>query len=156
MPKFEMKWEAPEYDHHEKSPSWYWASIIVAVLMVAFAVSQKNLLFSFFVIVGEVLTIIWANREPDIVPFAVTEKGVHIGDHRFHSYNEIHSYSVGEGIHEDWDELILHMHNHFRQPVKVKVPKHHVDTLHGHFQGRVVQRKHDESLVDTLQKFLRF
>jgi len=35
MAKFEILWEAPEYEHREKGVSWYWITIIVAAIMIA-------------------------------------------------------------------------------------------------------------------------
>lgn len=65
MTSFEIKWQAPEYEYREKTVSWYWISIVVAALVIAFSVWQKNFLFGFFIVIAEMLFIVWGNRTPD-------------------------------------------------------------------------------------------
>lgn len=72
---FLMAWEAPEFEHREKDISWYWISIIVATLIIAFAVWQKNFLFGFFIVIAEILFVLWGNEKPRTVEFRITNKG---------------------------------------------------------------------------------
>jgi len=65
----EFHWQTKEYEYHEKDIFWYWASIIIAVGIVAFAVWQKNFLFAAFVIIAEILVLVWAERKPDTIEF---------------------------------------------------------------------------------------
>ena len=60
----EIQWHAPEFEYRAKTMSWYWLSILLAVVILALAVWQKNFLFGIFVIVAEILILVWANREP--------------------------------------------------------------------------------------------
>ena len=74
----EIAWEAPEFEYRHKDISWYWISIIVAVVCIGFAAWQKNFLFGFFVLVAEILILAWANQQPAIFNFRLTEKGLFI------------------------------------------------------------------------------
>src|SRR3990167_8463140 len=55
MADFELSWEAPEFEFREKTVSWYWVTIIGAVLILALAVWQRNFLFGVFILMAEAL-----------------------------------------------------------------------------------------------------
>ncbi len=96
MAAFEIVWRAPEYEFHEKGVSWYWLSIIAAAIVVAFAVWEKNFLFGLFIVIAEILLIVWGNREPRLVGFSINESGVAIEGAKSYSFKDFESMSVGD------------------------------------------------------------
>ena len=80
MAKFETTWEAPEFEYREKEVSWYWISIIAAALIIAFSVWQKDFLFGFFIVIAEMLFIVWGNKAPRTLTFTLTDTELNIGD----------------------------------------------------------------------------
>lgn len=156
MDKFEIIWEAPEYDHHEKGIGWYWTSIIVAVLFLAIAVWQKNYLFAFFIILAEILIILWANKPPISREFTINEKGVGIKGHKFYHYSGIQSFHALEREAGDHDELVFHLHGKVHPTLVIKVPKHHSPHVQKALSNHLPHIHKEESFADVLSRFLRF
>jgi hypothetical protein len=156
MARFEVKWEAHEYDHHDKTSGWYWGSIAIAIVLLAYAVWQRNYLFAFFIVLAEILVIIWANREPQKLAFTLNEEGIAIGDFRFHKHHDIHSYSIGDGFGDGWAEIVFHPRQTFRSPIRILVPKEHTEVIHHHLRDRLSNVNHEESFIDALRHYVRF
>ena len=76
MEPLAIKWEAPEFELREKGVGWYWTTIIIAVLMLGAAVWQGNFLFAVLVVIGEILVLVWSGKEPPMVTFRITDKGL--------------------------------------------------------------------------------
>lgn len=156
MAPFEIKWQAPEYEFRPKGVSWYWISIIVAVLFVAFAAWQKNFLFGFFVLIAEILILAWANREPPLVEFVLNEKGLAVGGRKSYAYAEMESWSVDDFGETDWPSLFFQFHKRLKPALKIRVPKSRVPDLQKALKGTLPQVEHEHSMLDTLEEFIGF
>ena len=151
----EIKWQAPEFEERPKGMSWYWLSIALAVLMVALAVWQKNFLFGFFVVVAEILILMWSNKEADLVHFSIDERGVAIGDRKKHLYTELENFSVGDA-EKEWPDIFFQFKNRLKPVLKIKIPKNMVEEIRGALQDQMREEEHRRSLLDTLEEFLGF
>ncbi len=149
MAKFEMSWEAPEYEYREKGVSWYWISIIVAALMIAFAVWQKDFLFGFFIVVAEMLFIIWGDRIPQTLPFSLTDEGIKIGESKFHLMREFESWSTDRSD-EDWADIHLYFRSRLRAPLKMIVPVGRVDEVRTNLRPVLKEVEHNMTLIDAI------
>src|SRR4051812_48043934 len=101
MAQFDMQWEAPEFVYRERGVSWYWLTIIVAAAMVAFAVWQRDFLFGVFIIIAEMLAIVWANRTPRMIPFSLSERELAIGSRKRYVVTNMETFSVADEDAED-------------------------------------------------------
>lgn len=164
----EITWQAPEFEYREKGVSWYWLSIIIAIIVLGIAVWQKNFLFGFFVVVAEMLILSWGNREPRMVEFRLSEKGLaisggpsprrsdygHAGG-KFYALQDFESFGTEESESE-WQNVHLQFKNRLRPRIKIAVPKKKYKEVEKMLGGRIQQSTHEPSLLDTLEKFLRF
>src|SRR5271154_1210216 len=94
MAQFEIKWIAPEFEYHEKDISWYWMTIIIAAIIIAFSVWQRNFLFGLFIVIAEILVIAWGNKTPRPFSFKMNEDGFEIGAEKIHSWKEFENWST--------------------------------------------------------------
>ena len=156
MAKFEIKWTAPEFEYRNKDVSWYWISIIVAVFLLGLAVWQKNFPFGFFVVIAEILLIIWGNRKPETAEFVLNEKGLQINGKKLHRYNDLAGFSISEEMHPGHHDLIFSFRHHLRPTMKIILPKEHAETVEKTLQEIIPQLEYEPSLVDALERFLRF
>ena len=152
----EISWQAPEFEYREKTVSWYWLSIIIAVLVLAVAVSQKNFLFVVFVILAEILILVWANREPAIVEYRLNEKGLDIGKSKSYTYGEIESFGVRENGGEEWSELVFTFKKSPRPALKASLPTHLLPEVKKALETILLEAEIKESAFDALERFLRF
>jgi hypothetical protein len=155
MTKFETTWEAPEFEYREKEISWYWLSIIIASLIVAFSVWQRNFLFGFFIVIAEILFIVWGNRMPHIMTFTLTDTDLHMDGAKSHSLKEFEAWSVNADGGE-WAEIAFYFRSKLRPPLVVIVPEETLTEIRTNLKGILKEIEHDMSLIDSIEKFLRF
>lgn len=156
MSPFEIKWSAPEFEYRAKGVSWYWLSIIIAAALVGVSVWQKNFLFGLLVVLAEILVLVWANREPPLVGFAVNEKGLEVGGQKFHAWTEMESFSIDDYLETDWPNLYFQFHARLKTPLKIKMPKERVAEIQKILQTILPQTKHERSALETLEELIGF
>jgi hypothetical protein len=156
MQPFKINWQAPEFDYREKNIGWYWLSIIVAIVVLAFALWQKNFLFAVFILVGELLILTWSTRKPATIEFTLTEKGFAIGKIHFYPIGEIKSFSIESELDPDalWPDLILRFNHRLRPTLSVKVPKEQAEKIAAALKQHTPQIPFEPSFSDTFGKFL--
>jgi hypothetical protein len=150
-----MEWIAPEFEFREKGVSWYWVSIILAAFMIAFAVWQKDFLFGFFVVVAEMLVIIWGDREPRIMPFFLSEHHLRIGDNKVHLLREFTSWSA-DRADEEWADLHFYFDSHWRAPLRMIVPHDRLEEFRANLTPVLKEVKHDLAFIDAIEKIIGF
>lgn len=152
----ETSWSAPEYEYWPKSVSWFWLTIIAAILILAVAVWQKNFLFGFFVIVAEILLIVWGNREPREVHFSVSDRGLTIDNKKLYAWSEIQNWSADEPRESGRGDIILDFKARFRPNLRILVPKDRFAEVKAALAERLPEVEREESVIDSLEKFLGF
>ncbi len=152
---FEIKWQAPEFDYNEKGVSWYWMILIVAIILIAVALWQKNFLFIIFIIIVSLLLFYTSNKFPKIWEFKISQKGISIGDHKFYPYREIESFDV-HPYSEHFHELVLKLKARFNPYVRIFI---HVEDEHILLErlSKFMQKEEiPYSLVDALERLIKF
>ena len=107
MAKNEITWYAPEFKYHHKELGWYWLSIIGSGVLFLISLWQKNLLFGIFVIIAELMVIIWAKEFPKNIRFKLSGKGLEIGKMKSYSYEELDGFHIHEEDEDGFSELIF-------------------------------------------------
>ena len=156
MLKFEIVWQAPEFEYREKDVSWHWISVIVAVFLLSAAVWQKNFLFGFFIVVAEILILVWANQKPRTIEFKLDEKGFAIGKNTFYPYREIAAFSLNEEVGNEWTDLAFRFQRSFRPPLKIQIPKQRFSEIEKALAPVVPRIDFEESFLETLERLLGF
>lgn len=155
MAQFEVTWQAPEFEYHEKDVSWYWISIIVAACIIAFSVWQRNFLFGFFIVIAEILVIMFANQQPRMISFSLDENTLTIGEHKSHSLKEFESWSA-EDQGGGWFELGFNFHAKFRVPLKILAPADKLEDIRKNLKTLLREVEHQTTLIEAIEKWLRF
>jgi hypothetical protein len=155
MAKFEIAWEAPEFEYREKDVAWYWVSIIAAAFIIAFSAWQKDFLFGLFIVIAEVLFIVWGNRVPKMIPFTLIDAELAVGGYRSYAMKEFESWSVDL---EDggWADMAFYFRSRIRPPLAVIVPAEKVAEIRANLKTVLKEIEHEPTLVDSIEKFLRF
>lgn len=152
----EIKWQAPEFEYRQKGVSWYWVSIVVAVVILAITIWQKNFLFGFFVIAAEILVLTWANREPPAINFTLTDKGLSVGDRKFYAFAEMESFSTDTHEGAEWSNLFFQFRRRLKPLLKIKIPKSRATEIEKTLKTMLQQAEHEHSMLDTLEEFIGF
>jgi len=154
----EIKWQAPEYEPRKRGISWYWMSVIVSVLIIAFAVYERNFLFAVFILIAELLVLTLGGRAPRMVDFTLSEKGLTIDGKKTYSYGEIESWSVSPHHEETdaWRDVALKLKARLRPVLKIKIPRETAEPVEKALSLKIKRADWEVSLADALEDFIGF
>ena len=112
----EIVWQIPEYEYMPKNSSWHWLSLMIVIILLAFAFWQKNFLFAVFIIISFLAVNYLANRFPTIWQIKINNKGISIGlpnkpeSDKFYPLGDIESFDIHSDVGGDlYGELILNL-----------------------------------------------
>ena len=155
----EKNWEAPEFEHREKTIWWYWGVIVVATAILALAVWQKNFLFGVFVILSGVMIIIWGNRAPRMIRFKLAQDGLVIDERKTYQYKEMESFAFDDSFDGEWAQLLLKFNSRLKTKLKVGLPKTEVSEIRrliGVAAPQVEEADWEHSFIDSLERLIGF
>ena len=156
MAESELQWRAPEFEERSKDISWYWASIIAAILILGFALWQKNFLFAVFILIAELLLLVWGNRAPQAIHFSLDATTLTVGGKSRYVLGDMEHFSIVENTSAEWVIVTLHPKRGVRLPVAIHAPKSQIAEIEKRLAAKMPKVEHEESFLDTLEKFLGF
>jgi hypothetical protein len=153
-----IKWTAPEFDYYPKGGSWYYGSIAITLLLLAFAVWQKNFLFAFFIVVAEILVLSWGAKRPVPIIFKLDENGLTIGSTKFYSYADLKNFGISDipPIDEKLTEIVIYLKRRLRPSLSILLPKDRSAEIEAAFEKKIPKVEIELTLLDALEKLLRF
>lgn len=153
-----MAWTAPEYAHRPKNISWYWLSIILALLILGLAIWQSNYLFGFFVLAAEILILVWGERPPRMVDFSLNEKGLTINGVKFYPWSDLKAFSVEEESREhlDWVDIAIFSGHLVRPSLNIRAPHEEISQIREIFKTKLKEMSWEPNFLDSLERLLRF
>ena len=147
-------WEAPEHHHIEKTHDWYWALGILTIAISVTALFLGNILFGMLILIAGGVLSIAAAREPQIIPFAVTLRGVRVG-------NDLFPYSTLESFFIDEDnplgpQLLIRSKRMFMPLLVIPLPEDSIDEIDEIIGDRLPEEELEEPFFNKLLEFLGF
>jgi len=153
----EINWEAPEFEYYPKGVIWFSITIFIAVLFLAVAIWQKNFLFGIFILIAEILILIWGNREPRILKFKIDDDKVYAGEHNSYRIESISGFAFTKSIMPGFWDLKIYLKNRLGSEVKVIIPEEIYEDIRAFFiQKNIAEKEYDESFIESLQKLAGF
>jgi len=149
-----ITWEAPEFEHIEKSTTWYWSSMAIAIVLIAIALWQKNFLFAVF-IVAELAIFMFAGEKPKMWRFAIDDKGITIEKHKTYRYKDVVLYDIHE-FSDEYYELLLKTRSKMTHYIKIFVPAEDVDAIEDLLEGRVERGEIEVTFMELLERWVGF
>lgn len=153
--KILMEWEAPEYNHYEKGADWYWWAGLCAVLLLTLAVWQRSFLFGTLVLIGWFTVILHASKQPRIINFAITERGMLVED-RLYPWHELKSFWIFYNPPLRQEISLESQHSlmpYIKVPMSDKINPEKAKDAIKKFLPEIEQQ---ESLIDNLSHLARF
>lgn len=89
----QFSWEAPEYEHIERSNDWYYWAGTIAAIIIGLAVWQKNYIFGVLVLMATVLLMLFSRRKPESHTISVSDDGIVI-DEKQYLYRELRAFTI--------------------------------------------------------------
>ncbi len=149
-----VTWDAPEHHHIEKGSDWYLALAIIVVSVVVAAVLFGNILFALLLLVAGATMAIAASKHPRIIPFAVTIRGLRIGDEIF-PYTTLKAYHIDEEDPRGPQLLVLSKHK-FMPLLVVPLPADYVDEVEDILRDRLAEKFLQEPLSMKILELFGF
>jgi len=157
-----VEWQAPEFEYQPKDVSWYWLSLMVAVILLALAIWQKNFLFAVFVIIAWLVVVYSTRRFPPVRNFKINEKGIEIilskqagANNKFYPYDEIWGFDI-HAVSERYKELVLKLKSRFSPYIKINIPADNEEKIKSFLLKHISKEEYNDSLVDSFSKLIRF
>jgi len=91
--KHEISWIAPEFIEYQKNPKWYVSLLIVGVILLAYAIWQKDILTFITFLALIFAAYVFAHRKPKQVKVNLTGKGIGLNSEEY-PYNSLKSFWI--------------------------------------------------------------
>jgi len=93
--KIYFEWLDFEYEINNKSSDWFWIVGAIASLIILLSVIFANFLLAIIILIGVGTIMVYANREPELIHFILTNKGFQIKN-EFYSLTNIDSFAIND------------------------------------------------------------
>jgi len=157
MPPEEVRsitWDAYEHYHIEKGSDWFWILGIITVAITIAAILLSNMLFGVLILIGGLVIALHANHEPDIIEYAVTLRGMRVGD-TIYPYSTLDSFYIDEE-HPAGARLLVRSQKLFMPLFIISIPEENVDDIEELIASRLPEEHMDEPLVYKILEFFGF
>lgn len=111
-----IEWETHEFHHNPKSADWFWAVGIIVVTGAVVAFIFNNIIFGIFLLIAGFALAVHANAKPDVMYYAITDKGIIKGD-SLHPFDSLESFWI-ENLRE-----IEALHPSLKSHILIKTKK---------------------------------
>jgi len=157
-PPHEISWQAPEFEHRPKTVQWYWVTIALAILLLGIALWQRNWAFAAFVVIAELMLMVFGSSEPAMISFSLGRRGLTIGGTTFYPFSDIRSWSAdSQGFFDpEWPDITIHFKGHFHTGIRIKVPQAIFLDVERILRAEAREIPFKPSMIDVLEKLLGF
>jgi len=150
----QIEWTAPEFEHYQKSKSWFLVLGLITIGLFIWALWTKNVLFALLIGLSYFSLSVYALKKPRDVSLAIDPRGVRINK-TIYDFDSIRSFWI---FYEPpyTRELSLRSRKTFMPYIKIPLGEQNPVEVRDFLIKYIPEKKHVESLVDNLAKSLRF
>lgn len=91
--KNSYSWKAPEFPYYPKSPLWYAGFAIAGLLILIYAIWQRDILMALTLLTLFSVVSLYAGKKPKTITVNLSEKGISLGKNLY-LYNDIKSFWI--------------------------------------------------------------
>jgi hypothetical protein len=149
-----IEWQAPEFEKHEKGLIWFIILGISALIVFTIVLIMKNFIFAILIVMMVFVIFIYALKEPRIITFKISAKGIDIGD-KNHSFGELKSFWI---FYEppEIKELSVRSKKWITPLIKIPLDKQDPSLIRSALIKFIPEQMQEQSLIDILARNLRF
>jgi hypothetical protein len=126
-------------------------------IFLAIAIWQKNFLFAIFILIAEILILIWSNEKPKILKFKLNDEGLYIGENKFHNIKEMDAFSSTKSVFPDFWDFKIHFKKYFSLELKLLIPEEFYEEIKSFLlQKNIKEKEYEESFFDIIQRLVKF
>jgi hypothetical protein len=151
-----FSWKVPEYDRPARSRNWYIIAGILAVLIIGYAVWDKNYIFALFMLIAAVIVMFFDKNDAQLLDVIIDRKGLKIGS-SFYEINELKDFFIIYRPEEGIKNLYFHFKSAIRHRLSIPLVNTDPVAIRG-FLRRYLQEdldKTNQPLSESLSKLLK-
>jgi len=88
-----IHWNAPEFEHKEKTNDWYWTVGVIAVILSAWRFWVGDYMLAIFIVMAGLCLIMLGGHKPEQIDILIDEEGVVIG-HKSYLWSNLLGYDM--------------------------------------------------------------
>lgn len=149
-----ITWEAYEHHHDGKKSDWFWILGIATIASAIASILLGNTLLGVLILIGGVVVAILASREPKIIAYAVTQRGLRIDD-------KLYPYTTLEAFYIEEDgpfgpQLLVRSEKIFMPLLILPLPEDAMEDIEDLIAERLPEEHIEEPLAHKLLEFFQF
>lgn len=144
-----IEWQTQEYDYLKKDTIWYLVVVGIGLLLILFALWQRNFLFAVFILFAVLTVIIWNKQKPRKIKCVLDEKGIKINN-KFYDLEDFSGFDLFEGL------LVLKKSGYLGRYLKIKITDNVGDKIKKQLQKKLSEVEYEESIIDIIGDYLGF
>ena len=146
--------EAYEHAYPPKTSDWFWILGIFTIAIAIASILLSNPLFGILIFVGGLITALLATREPQIISYAITQRGVRI-DNTLYPYSTLECFYIEEEG-EFGSELFLRSEKMFMPLIIIPLPEDTQEEIEEMIAQRLPEKHIEKPFAHILLDFLKF
>lgn len=148
-----LTWQAPEYNHYERSTDWFWAVGIITVCIAVLAFIYNNALFGILILLSAGILVFYTFREPGIVDYEINQRGIIIG-RDLHPYLTIESFWIETRQGEP--KIILKSKKNLLPYIIIPIHEESVDEVGSVLAEFLEEKELQEPAAQKIMEYLGF
>ncbi len=147
-------WEAYEHHHDSKQSDWFWVLGIITVSITIAALLLHNTLLAVLILISGIVIAILASREPKLISYAATQRGLKIDD-KLYPYTTLECFYIDEdGVFGP--QLLVKSEKLFMPLLILPLPEEAQDEIENIIAGRLPEQHLEEPFAHKLLEFFKF
>ncbi len=114
-----FSWKFPEYMRYDRGFLWYASSLLLSIILIAYAIFSGNFLFAFIIVMVMIITLMHSVKEPAEVECSVYEEGIKVGN-KFFPWKEFKHFWIAYDPPEV-KKLFLDFQSAFRPHLSIEL-----------------------------------
>lgn len=148
-----LSWQASEYLHHDKHVGWYLLFGLVFIALIAVAAVTKQWLTIGVFVVMAIALMVYANKQPRVLNYALGNLGITIGD-KFYAYDTFRSFGLIQDV--AWHVIDLDPNKRFMPRLNVMFENDKRDQIIDILSQHLPRHDRQPDLIERAARAMRF
>jgi hypothetical protein len=153
MSEYYLEWEAPNFNHREKTTDWYWSLGLLGLIIIGFSLWLKNYLFSFLILIGTFTLLLNGGRRPELIKHGFNQQGIVVGEHLY-PWPTLESYWIETRGHEV--KLFIHSNKSWQPVVDIALGQMNVEVINNFLEKKLKKEHLQETPAMKIAHLLGF
>ncbi len=149
-----IAWEAYAHPYIPKKSDWFWIVGILIVSLSAASILLGNALLGVMILTGGTVMVILAGREPKIISYAVTQRGLRIDD-KLYPYTNLEAYFIDDENLQG-PQLLVRSEKLFVPLLTLPLPEEYIEDIEDIIAARLPESHLEEPFAHKLLEFFGF